>query len=129
SGAAGDVDHPADTPAREAREAVNEEVNLALTVEVERDLVEARGAVLPGPALLAEPQRSSPHHASSASRITHEAAMPVRPEGSQEWATSTRSPPMTLQPSSMRYISSSSGTRSPHGSGAPGPRASTAQRH
>jgi len=60
AGAAGDVDDPADAVAREAPEAVHEEVDLTLAVEVERDLVEARGAVFAGPALLAKPQRSSP---------------------------------------------------------------------
>src|SRR6266850_1582911 len=52
-GATGDVDDPADRMAREPLEAVDEEVDLALAVEVEGDLVKPRRAVLPGAALLA----------------------------------------------------------------------------
>src|SRR3989454_7869241 len=127
-GAAGDVDNATDAPPGESLEAVDQEVDLALAVEVERDLVEARGAVLPDPALLAKLQRAAPHQASSASRITQEAAMPVRPVGSQACATSTRSPPITWQPSSIRTISTSSGTLSPPGSGEPVPGASAGSR-
>src|SRR3989441_9470831 len=56
-GAAGDVDDPADGSSRKPPEAVDEEVDLALAVEVERDLVEARRAVLPDAAFFAKPQR------------------------------------------------------------------------
>ena len=45
SGAAGDVEHAADRPPGEALEAVDEEVDLALAVHVERDLVEPRARV------------------------------------------------------------------------------------
>ena len=55
--------------------------------------------------------------------------MPVRPVGSQAWATSTRSPPMTRQSLSIRTISISSGTRSPPGSGEPVPGASDGVEH
>src|SRR5437867_2250923 len=94
-GAAGDVDDAPDGPPGESLEAVDQEVDLALSIEIERDLVEPRGAVLLDPTLLAKLQRLAPHQARSASRITQEAAMPVRPVGSQACATSTRSPPIT----------------------------------
>src|SRR5947199_2436391 len=127
-GAAGDVDDAPDGPPGESLEAVDQEVDLALSIEIERDLVEPRGAVLLDPTLLAKLQRLAPHQARSASRITQEAAMPVRPVGSQACATSTRSPPITWQPSSIRTISTSSGTRSPPGSGEPVPGASAGSR-
>src|SRR5436309_269880 len=120
SRAAGDVEHAADGAAlRELPEAVDEEVDLALAVHVERDLVEPRCRVLP-----IALHRMCPHQLSNASRITQEAAMPVRPVGSQAWVTSTRSPPITWQSPSSRTTSISSGTRSPPGSGEPVPGAS-----
>src|SRR5262249_1849882 len=123
-GPAGDVDDTPDAPPRVPFEAVDQEVDLALTVQLEGDLVEPRRAVLADAALFAKPQRGPPHQARSASRMTQEAAMPVRPVGSQAWATSTRSPPITRQPSSDRTMSTNSGTRSPPGSAEPVPGAS-----
>src|SRR5215470_7718398 len=119
AGAARDIEHAPHRPLRIALEAVGEEVDLALAVHVERDFVVARCGVL---ALAAH--RTVPHHVRSASRITHEAAMPVRPLGSHACATSTRSPPITSQPPSSLITSISSGTRRPPGSGEPVPGAS-----
>src|SRR5688572_10202459 len=108
AGAARDVDHRAHAPAGEALEAVDEEVDFALAVHVEGDLVQARSAVFARASFVgardAGLHRTSPHHASSASRMTHEAAMPVRPDGSHACATSTRSPPMTRQSRSRRTM-------------------------
>ena len=59
-----------------------------------------------------------------ASRRIHEAVMPVRPDGSQAWATSVRSVPTIRQGSSRRTISTSSAAVMPQGSGAPVPGAS-----
>ena len=50
--------------------------------------------------------------------------MAVRPEGSNPWATSTRSVPTIRHGWRSRMISISSAARSPHGSGAPVPGAS-----
>src|SRR5262249_56786110 len=74
-GPARDVEDPAHAAPGEVAEAVDEKVDLPLAVHVECDLVEPRGRVLF--------QRMSPHQVSMASRITHDAAMPVRPLGSQ----------------------------------------------
>src|SRR5204863_6030395 len=120
AGPARDVEHPAHGPSRIALEAVDEEVDLALPVHVERDLVEARGAVLVG--------QGRPHQASMASRITHDAVIPVRPLGSHTWATSTRSPPTTRHRASEWTMSTNSAARIPHGSGEPVPGASLGSR-
>src|SRR5262245_10600532 len=116
TGSAGDVQDPPDGPPGVALEGVDQEVHLPLAVHVEGDLVELGRAV--------HRQTYSAHHVSSASRITQEAAMPVRPVGSHAWATSTRSPPTTRQSPSSRTSSISSGTRRPPGSGEPVPGAS-----
>ena len=129
-GAARDVEHPADRPPGEALEAVDEEVDLALAVHVEGDLVEPRARCTRAPGSpSARSPGDRPTRCSIASRMTQEAAIPVRPLGSQAWATSTRSPPMTWQSPSMRTISSSSGTRRPPGSGEPVPGASRGIEH
>ena len=65
-----------------------------------------------------------PHQVRMASRRIHEAVIPVRPDGSKAWATSTRSVPTIRQGSSSRMISISSAVVSPQGSGAPVPGAS-----
>src|SRR5256885_427997 len=123
-GPASDVERPADPDPGVPLEAVDEEVDLELAVRVERDLVEPGGGVVAVAAL----HRRSPHHVSMASRMTQAAAMPVRPVGSHAWATSTRSPPITRHSPSIRTISTSSGTRSPPGSGEPVPGASAGSR-
>src|SRR5207302_2462991 len=112
--ATGDVEHAAHGAARVALEAVDEEVDLALPVHVEGDLVEARRRVL----------AHGPHHASMASRITQDAVIPVRPLGSHACATSTRSPPTTRHRVSEWTMSISSVVLIPHGSGDPVPGAS-----
>ena len=74
-GPARDVEDPAHAASGEVAEGVDEEVHLPFAIHVERDLVQPRGRVLS--------QRMSPHQVSMASRITQDAAMPVRPLGSQ----------------------------------------------
>src|SRR5262249_21782120 len=114
-GTAGDVDATPDAPPRVPFEAVDQEVDLALTVQLEGDLVEPRRAVLADAALFAKPQRGPPHRAKSASRMTQAAAMPVRPVRSQPRATCAREGPITPQPSSGRPLSASSGCGCPPG--------------
>src|SRR6185436_3378234 len=125
AGAAGDVEHGLDGPPRIGAEAVDEEVHLLLSVHVEGDLVVARRRVLAG----VRRRRVAgalhlPHHVSRASRRIQEAVIPVRADGSQAWATSTRSVPTIRHGSSSRTISTSSAARKPHGSGEPVPGAS-----
>src|SRR5580765_3079328 len=123
AGAARDVEHGLDGPPRIGAKAVDEEVHLLLSVHVEGDLVVARRRVLAGVRGVAGALHL-PHHVSRASRRIQEAVIPVRADGSQAWATSTRSVPTIRHGSSSRTISTSSAARNPQGSGEPVPGAS-----
>src|SRR5262249_22226092 len=112
-GPARDVEDPAHAAPGEVAEAVDEKIDLPLADHVERDLVAPPGRVLF--------HRMYPHQVSMASRRTHDAAMAVRPDGSQACATSPRSPPPPRHGPRKRTITPSPATRSPPGSGEPVP--------